>query len=50
MTKCALVGMATAMGLHRDPGRMPVDIAERRRSAWWHILTFDRQALKSVDA
>ncbi|KAK7060139.1 hypothetical protein VNI00_000903 [Paramarasmius palmivorus] len=39
-----LVTIGTAMGLHRDPGkwRMPRDLAERRRWAWWHIVILER--------
>ena len=39
-----LITIATAMGLHRDPGkwRMARDIAERRRWAWWHIILLER--------
>ncbi|KAG6919321.1 hypothetical protein DXG01_007454 [Tephrocybe rancida] len=39
-----LVTIAMAMGLHRDPGkwRMPRDVAERRRWAWWHIVLMER--------
>ncbi|KAF9076624.1 fungal-specific transcription factor domain-containing protein [Rhodocollybia butyracea] len=39
-----LVTIGTAMGLHRDPGkwRMPRDVAERRRWAWWHIVLLER--------
>ncbi|KAI9455408.1 hypothetical protein F5148DRAFT_1324980 [Russula earlei] len=41
--KGELVNMATAMGLHRDPGKdMPLEAAERRRWAWWHILLIER--------
>jgi hypothetical protein len=39
-----LVTIGMAMGLHRDPGkwRMPRDVAERRRWAWWHIVLMER--------
>ena len=39
-----LVSMATALGLHRDPGKfnLPRDMAERRRWAWWHIILLER--------
>ncbi|TFK29338.1 hypothetical protein FA15DRAFT_582359 [Coprinopsis marcescibilis] len=39
-----LVTIGMAMGLHRDPGkwRMPRDVAERRRWAWWHIILLER--------
>lgn len=39
-----LVTMATAMGLHRDPGksRYSKNAAERRRWAWWHIVLLER--------
>ncbi|KAH9996141.1 hypothetical protein BJV74DRAFT_877445 [Russula compacta] len=41
--KGELVNIATAMGLHRDPGKeMLLEVAERRRWAWWHILLFER--------
>ncbi|KAJ7781666.1 fungal-specific transcription factor domain-containing protein [Mycena metata] len=42
--KGEIVTIGTAMGLHRDPGkwRMPRDIAERRRWAWWHIVLLER--------
>ncbi|KAI0299005.1 fungal-specific transcription factor domain-containing protein [Multifurca ochricompacta] len=42
--KGELVTIATAMGLHRDPGRanMLSEVAERRRWAWWHIILFER--------
>lgn len=42
--KGELVAIATAMGLHRDPGkwRMHRDLAERRRWAWWHIILLER--------
>ena len=43
--KGELVNIATAMGLHRDPGKeMLLEVAERRRWAWWHILLFERYA------
>lgn len=39
-----LVNIGTAMGLHRDPDKwkMPRDLAERRRWAWWHIILLER--------
>ncbi|KAH9918155.1 uncharacterized protein B0H18DRAFT_958059 [Fomitopsis serialis] len=39
-----LIGIATAMGLHRDPCKHKFDrlVAERRRWAWWHIILFER--------
>ncbi|PFH52563.1 hypothetical protein AMATHDRAFT_1965 [Amanita thiersii Skay4041] len=39
-----LVTIGTAMGLHRDPGKwkMPREVAERRRWAWWHIILLER--------
>ncbi|THH12360.1 hypothetical protein EW145_g79 [Phellinidium pouzarii] len=39
-----LVSIGTAMGLHRDPDKwkMPRDLAERRRWAWWHIILLER--------
>lgn len=41
-----LVSIGTAMGLHRDPDKwkMPRDLAERRRWAWWHIILLERLA------
>ena len=44
--KGELVTVATAMGLHRDPGRnkMPFELAERRRWAWWHVILLERCA------
>ena len=45
--KGELITIATAMGLHRDPGkwRMHRDVAERRRWAWWHIILLERFVL-----
>ena len=42
--KGELLAIGTAMGLHRDPGKfkMPRDVAERRRWAWWHIVLLER--------
>ena len=41
--KGELVNIATAMGLHRDPGKeMPFEVAERRRWAWWNVLVAER--------
>lgn len=41
--KGELVNIATAMGLHRDPGKeVPFEVAERRRWAWWNVLIFER--------
>jgi hypothetical protein len=41
--KGELVNVATAMGLHREPGKeMPFEIAERRRWAWWNVLIIER--------
>ncbi|KAF8494457.1 hypothetical protein F5888DRAFT_660765 [Russula emetica] len=41
--KGELVNIATAMGLHRDPGKeMPFEVAERRRWAWWNIIIIER--------
>jgi Fungal specific transcription factor domain len=38
-----LVNIATAMGLHRDPGKeMLLEVAERRRWAWWNIIGLER--------
>ena len=44
-----LVSIGTAMGLHRDPDKwkMPRDLAERRRWAWWHIILLERCVLAS---
>ncbi|KZV62266.1 hypothetical protein PENSPDRAFT_618134 [Peniophora sp. CONT] len=37
-----LIAIATAMGLHRDPGtKMPNFVAERKRWAWSHIIAFE---------
>jgi hypothetical protein len=42
-----LMTIATAMGLHRDPGKeMPLEVAERRRWAWWHIVLIERYAFR----
>ena len=35
-----VVNIATAMGLHRDPGNL--EVAERRRWAWWNIIVVER--------
>lgn len=45
-----LVTIATAMGLHRDPGRFRLhrDVAERRRWAWWHIILLERSVYLSA--
>jgi hypothetical protein len=41
--KGELVNVATAMGLHREPGKeMPFELAERRRWAWWNVLIIER--------
>ena len=41
--KGELVAIATAMGLHRDPGKeMPLEVAERRRWAWWNVVIMER--------
>ncbi|KAI0270743.1 fungal-specific transcription factor domain-containing protein [Gloeopeniophorella convolvens] len=42
--KGELVNIATAMGLHRDPGKqkMSLEVAERRRWAWWHVILLER--------
>ncbi len=39
-----MMGIATALGLHRDPERwgMPPEVAARRRWAWWNVLSFER--------
>jgi hypothetical protein len=43
--KGELVNIATAMGLHRDPGKeMSLEVAERRRWAWWHVILYERYA------
>ncbi|KAM6495681.1 Fungal specific transcription factor domain containing protein [Amanita muscaria] len=43
-TKGELISIATAIGLHRDPGKwnMPREVAERRRWTWWHIILLER--------
>ncbi|KAI0255493.1 hypothetical protein BJV78DRAFT_678435 [Lactifluus subvellereus] len=41
--KGELVNISTAMGLHRDPGKeMSLEVAERRRWAWWHVILYER--------
>ncbi|KAI0043687.1 hypothetical protein FA95DRAFT_1563059 [Auriscalpium vulgare] len=42
--KGELMMVATAMGLHRDPGKrkMSLEVAERRRWAWWHVILLER--------
>lgn len=42
--KGELIVIATALGLHRDPGRWKMNqaVAERRRWAWWHIILLER--------
>jgi Fungal specific transcription factor domain len=41
--KGELVAIATAMGLHRDPGKdMLLEVAERRRWAWWNVVIIER--------
>ncbi|KAA1474073.1 hypothetical protein DENSPDRAFT_823763 [Dentipellis sp. KUC8613] len=53
--KSELIGVATAMGLHRDPdagpgpqkgahghGGMSEEMKERRRWAWWHVILLER--------
>ncbi|KAI0314000.1 hypothetical protein OF83DRAFT_1165379 [Amylostereum chailletii] len=42
--KGELVTIGTAMGLHRDPGKrkMSLELAERRRWAFWHIILLER--------
>jgi hypothetical protein len=41
--KGELMNVATAMGLHREPGKeMPFAVAERRRWAWWNVLIIER--------
>ena len=38
-----VVNTATAMGLHRDPGKEVLsEVAERRRWAWWNIIALER--------
>jgi hypothetical protein len=47
--KGELVNIATAMGLHRDPGReVPLEVAERRRWAWWNILMVERYVHRGI--
>lgn len=45
-----LVTMATAMGLHRDPGKwkMSREVAERRRWAWWNIVYLERYVRRAL--
>jgi hypothetical protein len=40
-----MVGLATALGLHRDPDKWNMSTEEvvRRRWAWWNVLTYERQ-------
>jgi hypothetical protein len=44
MIRSELISSATAMGLHRDPGRwkMSKDLVLRRRWAWWNIMLVER--------
>jgi len=43
--KGEMVNIAIAMGLHRDPGNeMSLEVAERRRWAWWQLLVIERYA------
>ena len=45
--KGELMTIGTAMGLHRDPGRqMRLEVAERRRWAWWNILMIERYVME----
>ncbi|KAH9930823.1 uncharacterized protein B0H18DRAFT_1116537 [Fomitopsis serialis] len=38
-----LLTIATAMGLHCDPQNvLPVELAERRRWAWWNLILIER--------
>lgn len=39
-----MIGIATALGLHRDPEHwgMSPEVAARRRWAWWNVLSFER--------
>ncbi|TFY52298.1 hypothetical protein EVJ58_g10098 [Rhodofomes roseus] len=38
-----LLTITTAMGLHRDPQNvLPVELAERRRWAWWNLMLVER--------
>ncbi|KAF8335077.1 uncharacterized protein EI90DRAFT_3049404 [Cantharellus anzutake] len=39
-----MIGIATALGLHRDPEHwcIPPEVASRRRWAWWNVLSFER--------
>jgi hypothetical protein len=47
--KGELVNIATAMGLHRDPGKdMPVEVAERRKWAWWNVLIIERYVHRGI--
>ena len=47
--KGELVNIATAMGLHRDPGKeVLLEVAERRRWAWWNILIVERYVLGGI--
>lgn len=41
-----MMGVATALGLHRDPERwdLPLEEIIRRRWAWWNVLTYERCA------
>ena len=49
LVKGELVNIATAMGLHRDPGRgVPLEVAERRRWAWWNILMVERYVHREI--
>lgn len=45
--KGELITISTAMGLHRDPGKLklPLEVAERRRWAWWHVILFERSVV-----
>ena len=37
------MNIATAMGLHREPGKdIPFEVAERRRWVWWSIIFIER--------
>lgn len=41
-----MMGMATVLGLHRDPEQwdIPEDERAKRRWIWWNVLTFERLA------
>lgn len=37
-----MVGLATSIGLHREPGTGSVHERVRRRWVWWNIVAYDR--------